>query len=91
MKLILALCGAALIAGCSSAPVQPVQKVESNTACDYALMDRINRTWVPTLTARYWVNCPQVRPSSSKQSGLPPRAAPRRDAVVAENRPMGAG
>ena len=68
MKLILALCGAALIAGCSSVPIQPVQKVESNMACDYALMDRINRTWQPTLTARYWVNCPQVRPSSSKQS-----------------------
>src|SRR5438132_14045279 len=38
MKLILALCGAALVAGCSSVPVQPAQKVESNLACDRALM-----------------------------------------------------
>ncbi|HEY2969118.1 MAG TPA: hypothetical protein VGK75_12220 [Casimicrobiaceae bacterium] len=68
MKLILALCGAALIAGCSSVPVQTVQKVESNRACDYALMERIERAWQPTLTTRYWVNCPQVRPGSSKQS-----------------------
>ena len=68
MKLILALCGAALIAGCSSVPVQTVQKVESNRACDYALMERIERTWQPTLTQRYWVNCPQVRRDSSKSS-----------------------
>jgi uncharacterized protein YceK len=68
MKLILAFCGAALIAGCSSVPVQTVQKVESNRACDYALMERIERAWGPTLTARYWVNCPQVRRDSSKSS-----------------------
>jgi uncharacterized protein YceK len=52
MKLILALCGAALVAGCSSVPVQTVQKVESNATCDYALMERIDRTWQPTLTQR---------------------------------------
>ena len=68
MKLILALCGAALIAGCASVPPMAVQKVESNQACDYALMERIQRTWQPTLTARYWVNCPQVRPNTSKTS-----------------------
>ena len=62
MKLILGLCGVALVAGCSSVPVQPMQKVDSNLACDYALMERIERTWSPTLTHRYWVNCPQVRP-----------------------------
>jgi hypothetical protein len=66
MKLILALCGAALIAGCSSVPVQPVQKVESIQACDYALMARIERQWQPTMTQRYWVNCPQVRRDSTK-------------------------
>ena len=65
MKLILALCGAALVAGCSSVPVQ---KVESNASCDYALMERIERAWQPTLTQRYWVNCPQVRRDSSKSS-----------------------
>ena len=63
MKLILALCGAALIAGCSSVPVQ---KVEST--CDYALMARIERAWQPTMNQRYWVNCPQVRRDSSKPS-----------------------
>ncbi|OLC65772.1 MAG: hypothetical protein AUH79_07080 [Betaproteobacteria bacterium 13_1_40CM_4_64_4] len=68
MKLILALCSAALLAGCASAPVMTVQKVESNRACDYALMQRIERAWQPTLTARYWVNCPQVRPDTSKSS-----------------------
>ena len=66
MKLILVLCGAALVAGCSSVPMQPVQKVESSQTCDYALMARIERAWQPTMTQRYWVNCPQVRPASTK-------------------------
>ncbi len=60
-KTLAALCGAALLAGCSSVPVQ---KVESNSACDYALMQRIEAQWQPSVTARYWVNCPQVRPKS---------------------------
>jgi hypothetical protein len=47
-------------------PVQPVQKVESIQACDYALMARIERQWQPTMTQRYWVNCPQVRRDSTK-------------------------
>jgi hypothetical protein len=63
MKLILALGGAALVAGCSSVPVQPMQKVDSVMACDYALMERIERTWTPTYATRYWVNCPQIRPA----------------------------
>ena len=45
MRIVLALCGAALVAGCSSVPA--VQKVESNTACDYALMQRIEGSWQP--------------------------------------------
>ena len=49
MRIVLALCGAALVAGCSSVPA--VQKVESNTACDYALMQRIEGAWQPTLAA----------------------------------------
>jgi hypothetical protein len=56
-KTLAALCGAALIAGCSSVPVQ---RGESSSSCDYALMDRIDSHWQPTLTHRYWVNCPQV-------------------------------
>jgi len=62
-KTLAALCGAAFIAGCSSVPVQ---KVESNSACDYALMERIETQWQPTVTQRYWVNCPQVRPDARK-------------------------
>ena len=63
MRLILALCGVTLMAGCSSVPV--VQKVESNAACDTALMERIDRAWQPVMTQRYWVNCPQVRRAQS--------------------------
>jgi len=62
-KTLAALCGAAFIAGCYSVPVQ---KVESNSACDYALMERIETQWQPTVTQRYWVNCPQVRPDARK-------------------------
>ena len=65
MKVILALCGAALVAGCSSVPMQ---KVESNATCDYALMQRVEGSWQPTLTARYWVNCPQVKSVGAKSS-----------------------
>jgi hypothetical protein len=59
--MLLALCGAALIAGCSSVPVQ---KVESNSSCDYALMAKIEAQWQPTMISRNWVNCPQVKPKS---------------------------
>jgi hypothetical protein len=64
MRIVLVLCGASLIAGCASVPA--AQKVESNTACDYALMQRIESSWQPTLTSRYWVNCPRVSPASTK-------------------------
>ena len=63
MKVLIALCGAALVAGCSSVPIQ---KVESNSNCDYALMARIDAQWQPTMTQRYWMNCPQVRPDARK-------------------------
>ena len=63
MKTLLALCAAALVAGCSSVPVQ---KVESNSSCDYALMQRMEAQWQPTMVQRYWVNCPQVRPDARK-------------------------
>ncbi len=64
MRIVLVLCGATLIAGCASVPA--AQRVESNTTCDYALMQRIESAWQPTLSARYWVNCPQVRPVTNK-------------------------
>lgn len=66
MKLILALCGTALVAACASAPMQPAQRVQSNQACDYALMDRIDRVWQPAVTQRYWYNCPQVPREDTK-------------------------
>jgi len=59
MKLFLALCGAALVAGCSSVPVQ--QKVESNLTCDTALMQRIDRASSASMTQRYWVHCPLLQ------------------------------
>jgi hypothetical protein len=68
MKTILALCSIALMAGCSSVPVQPAQKVESNQACDYALMHRIDSVWEPAVTQRYWVHCPQVQRTSNNSS-----------------------
>jgi hypothetical protein len=60
-KTLAVLCGAALIAGCSSVPIE---KVESNSRCDYALMAKMERQWQPTYIHRYWVNCPQVPPKS---------------------------
>ena len=60
-KTLAALCGAALIPGCSSVPTQ---KVENNNRCDYALMAKMERQWQPTYIQRYWVNCPQVPPKS---------------------------
>jgi hypothetical protein len=58
-KTLAVLCGAVAVVGCSSVPIQ---KVESNSACDYALMARIEAQRMPDLTHRYWVNCPQVEP-----------------------------
>ncbi len=63
-KTLAALCGAALIGGCSSVPA--VQQVDRNAACDYAYMQRVESQWQPTYTTRYWVNCPQVRPDARK-------------------------
>ena len=62
-KTLAALCGAILIAGCSSVPVQ---KVESNSTCDYAQMAKIDSRWQPALTQRYWVNCPKVSAEAHK-------------------------
>ncbi|HTS21847.1 MAG TPA: hypothetical protein VMN79_08560 [Casimicrobiaceae bacterium] len=63
MKTMLAaLCGAAVAAGCASAP--GVQRVESNSSCDTALMAKMEAQWQPTMVQHYWVNCPQVKPKS---------------------------
>jgi hypothetical protein len=62
MKTLAVFCAAAVVAGCSSVP--PVEKVESNSQCDYALMAKMEKQWQPTYIQRYWVNCPQVRPKS---------------------------
>jgi hypothetical protein len=61
MKLILALCGAALAAGCSSAPVR-TSSVENIGVlrCDYAQMERIERAAKIERTELRWVNCPQL-------------------------------
>lgn len=59
MRLVLApLCGVLLVAGCSSVPMQPVEKIA--TRCDLSLMDRIEGARQPILVERYWVHCPEV-------------------------------
>jgi hypothetical protein len=63
-KVLAGLCGVALIAGCASVP--PGQKVQSNSDCDYALMEKMEAQWQPTMVQHYWVNCPKVRPDSRK-------------------------
>jgi hypothetical protein len=62
-KMLAVVCGAAMVAGCSSAPVQ---KVESLQACDYALMARMEAQWQPSVVQRNWVNCPTVRRDTPK-------------------------
>jgi hypothetical protein len=63
MQIGLVFSGAALMAGCASAPMRTV---ENNTAlrCDYAQMDRIERAAKITRTELHWVNCPQARDSA---------------------------
>jgi hypothetical protein len=60
MKLILALIGAALVAGCSSlqmkqAEVQPLQ------VCDTARMQRIEQRALESRVQVTWVHCPSLR------------------------------
>jgi outer membrane murein-binding lipoprotein Lpp len=62
MKLILALSGALLVAGCSSLPTQ-VADNDSRMVCDRAQMERI-QAQVQAQAARvelHWLNCPQIR------------------------------
>ena len=68
MKLVLALCGTALVAACSSVPMQPTQKVESNLACDKAYMERVDRAYRPTMLQRYWVNCPTLHDTATAKT-----------------------
>jgi hypothetical protein len=64
IKMLAGFCGAALIAGCASVP--PAEKVESNSDCDYALMEKLEAQWQPTMVQHYWVNCPKVRRDAPK-------------------------
>jgi hypothetical protein len=63
MRLILALCGAALVAGCSSTPMRAADN-GSVVRCDYAYMDRIERAAKVVRTELHWVNCPQPHDSA---------------------------
>jgi hypothetical protein len=58
MRIVLALCGAALVVGCSSAPMRSVEN-ESVLRCDYAQMDRVEQQAKVLRTELHWVNCPQ--------------------------------
>ena len=59
MKLILVLCGAALVAGCSSAPMRSADNGYT-VRCDYAQMDRVEQQAKILRTELHWVNCPQA-------------------------------
>ena len=63
MKLILALGGAVLVAGCSSLPTQQVANNDARMVCDKELMGRIQAK-SQAQSARVeviWLNCPQIR------------------------------
>ena len=64
MRIVLALCGAALVVGCSSAPTRSVEN-ESVLRCDYAQMARVEQQDKALLTELHWVNCPQAHPSKT--------------------------
>lgn len=59
MKIVLALCGAALVVGCSSAPMRSVEN-ESVLRCDYAQMERVEQQDKILRTEVHWINCPQL-------------------------------
>jgi starvation-inducible outer membrane lipoprotein len=67
MKLILALSGALLVAGCSSVPMQ-VAENDSPMVCDRAQMERIEAQAVAARADLRWVNCPQIRRDRVKTS-----------------------
>jgi starvation-inducible outer membrane lipoprotein len=60
MKLILALSGVLLVAGCSSLPMQ-VAENDSPMVCDRAQMARIDAQAELQRAQNHWVNCPQIR------------------------------
>jgi len=60
MKLILAVSGVLLVAGCSSLPMQ-VAENDSPMVCDRTLMGRIDAQAELQRAENHWVNCPQIR------------------------------
>lgn len=65
MKLILALSGAVLIAGCASAPTQ-VASVDKREVCDQRKMQRVQAQAVATGAQVYWLSCPQLQREPAK-------------------------
>jgi hypothetical protein len=65
MRIVLALCGAALVAGCSTAPPQSVE-YQGALRCDYAQMDKIEHQAKVLRTELHWVNCPQAHETVKK-------------------------
>jgi hypothetical protein len=63
-RILASLCGLALVAGCSTVPMQTAQPAKIESSCDYALMDRIERARQPIVVSRTWVNCPQLHESA---------------------------
>ena len=65
MKLILALSGALLVAGCASAPTQ-VASTDMRPLCDQGKMHRVQAQAVSTGAQVYWLSCPLVQPDQAK-------------------------
>ena len=61
MKLILALIGAVLVAGCSSLPMQQAETRQPLQVCDTALMQRIEQRALDSRVQLTWVHCPAIR------------------------------
>ena len=70
MKLILALGGAVLVAGCSSVPTQQVADNDVRMVCDKERMSRIQAKsqGQPSHVDVIWVNCPQIRSDRVKST-----------------------
>jgi uncharacterized lipoprotein YajG len=60
MKLILALSGVVLMAGCASTPTQ-VASTDLRPVCDQRLMQRVHAQAVATGAQVYWQSCPLAK------------------------------
>ena len=65
MKLILALSGVLLVAGCASVPAQ-VASNDTRPVCDQGKMQRVQAQAISTGAQVYWLSCPQIERDQAK-------------------------